>query len=37
MADEVFKNAGQQVGLDVWRIENFKLTKINQQKYGSKI
>lgn len=35
MADEEFKNVGKEPGLVVWRIMNFKLTRIPKHQFGT--
>ena len=37
VADEKFNNVGQKEGLEIWRIENFELVKINPKDFGINI
>ncbi|KAI3384768.1 hypothetical protein SNEBB_007005 [Seison nebaliae] len=33
--DDAFKNAGQVPGVEVWRVENFRMIRVEEKKYGS--
>ncbi len=37
LIDEEFTNVGLKEGLEIWRIENFKLVKLNPKDFGKEL